>query len=296
MKFVIPFLFAPDEAVAAAPEGETAPAVDSPQPPPVAETAPAVEPEAAPEATTDDAPVESGPPPWAKSLETRFEDPAVRAQVDEYLRTEHQPYLTRIEQERKDALDKSWVFDELNDDPAAALQTIAEQIWGEEKATAIVALVKDGETLEDATAIVEEAEEAETDGEDTLDLSKLPKAVRDAVEFAEAQKATQAAEAEAAAKAEGEAAYKSWLDATTAANPDIVEADLHAYAYAAGGDLEAALASYRTAHPKPEPPKPAASPTLTGGHTTGGIQPTRPHTSLGEAFGAVYDGAAGTAA
>lgn len=278
------------ETEAAAPEGETALPTDAPQPPPVAVEA-SESPVEAPLASSEPEPA-PGPAPWAKSLETRFEDPDVRAQVDEYMRTEHQPYLTRIEQERKEALDKSWVFDELNDDPAEALKTIAEQIWGEEKASAIVALVQEGETLEDATAIVEEAEDAE----DVLDLDKLPKAVRDAVEFAEAQKSTQAAEAEATAKAEGEAAYKSWLDATTAANPDIVEADLHAYAYAAGGDLEAALASYRTAHPKPEPSKPAPSPTLTGGHTTGGIQPTRPHTSLGEAFGAVYDGAAGTAA
>ena len=285
MTFKIPFLFAPDEPVAGgAPEGETAPSTDAPQPPPVAEEAPAA---------TEEAPVaEPGPAPWAKSLETRFEDPAVRAQVDEYMRTEHQPYLTRIEQERKDALDKSWVFDELNDDPAEALKTIAEQIWGEEKASAIVALVQEGETLEDATAIVEEAEEAE----DVLDLDKLPKAVRDAVEFAEAQKAAQAAAAEETAKAEAETTYKAWLDTTTKANPDIMEADLHAYAFAAGGDLDAALASYRTAHPKVEAPKPPPSPTLTGGHTTGGIQPTRPHTSLGEAFGAVYDGAAGTAA
>lgn len=55
-----------------------------------------------PQATPDPAPAAPAPVPaptgpWADKL-TRFEDPATRLAVDEFLRSEIQPYVTRLEQ------------------------------------------------------------------------------------------------------------------------------------------------------------------------------------------------------
>lgn len=228
--------------------------------------------------------------PWAADIAAALEAEDPAAALDEFMRTKQQPYVTKLEAERKEALDKSWLFDTMNEDPVAGLQELAEQVWGPEVATRMLELVSEGATPEEAEAIVE------AEGEATPDLSKLSPEVREAVEFAQSEKAAREAAAAAATESEAQAAieaeYMAWHEKTLKDNPDIVGHDLHAYV-ATHDDMEAGLAAYRAAHPAPE--KPAPPPTI-GGSTTGGIPATRPSGgSFADTMGGIWDQMAGTA-
>lgn len=276
------------ESAAAAPAD--APATGAGAPPP--EAAPAAAPAAAPETPPE--------APWAKDIAAALAAADPAAALDEYMRTKQQPYITKLEQEKAELAGKAWVYDGLNEDPLGTLQEIAAQVWDEDTAGRIAELIDAGEAPE---AAVEQAE-AEKDAKvpekgevlpPELDLSKLPPEVREAVEFAQAEKARREQEAAQAANADALAeatkVYDAWRADVLKDNPDIVEDDLHMYVVGAEGDLDAALARYREVHPAPEVTKPKPSPTLTGGGSTGGIQPTRPASSLGEACGDVFDAA-----
>jgi hypothetical protein len=241
--------------------------------------------------------------PWDADLAAAFTNEDERARFGAFMTEKYAPYVTRVEAERADALNKAWVFDLLNDDPAAAMREIAPQVWPD-MADDIIALVTatadevEGEAAA-AGATPEEAAAAGAAAADTIDLSKLPKEVREAVEFANEQRAAAAAKVvadeEAAATATAAEAYKTWADATLEANPDILAYDLHASVYAAEGDMEAGLAAYRAAHPAPEPAK-TPPPTTIGGGTTGGVAASRPSGgSLADRMGEVWDAMAGTA-
>lgn len=231
------------------------------------------------------APPAAGPAPWAKDLEERFADETVRAQVDDYLRTKQAPYITGLENERKELRDtveeKAWVYDELNgEDPAATLERIAEALYpgtGER----IAELIKAGATPDDA---VEQAE-----GE----AGALPPEVAETVEWAKQRRADEATAAEQKIKADAMASatekLNEWMTPLLAAETDIIQADLLAYV-AASGDMDAAYAAYRDNHPKPGGDTPPA--TLPGGAGYQGDAP-RKYRSVHEAAGAIFDEAFG---
>lgn len=77
------------------------------------------------------APQQATPPatPWAESLGRAFPDEAVRGQVDQYLRSEIQPYVTRREQELGEV---SGVWDNLwnEDTTIPTYLSLAESIYG----------------------------------------------------------------------------------------------------------------------------------------------------------------------
>lgn len=246
-------------AAAAAAQVETPP---SPEPPPAA----------------------AGPAPWAKDLEERFTDETTRAAVDTYLREKQAPYITRLEQERKELRDaveeKAWVYDELNgEDPAATLERIAEALYpgtGER----IAELIKAGATPDSAV------EQAEAE-------SELPPEVAETVEWAKQRRADEATAAEQKAKDDAMASatekLNAWMTPLLAAETDIIQADLLAYV-AASGDMDAAYAAYRENHPKPGGDTPPA--TLPGGAGYQGDAP-RKYRSVHEAAGAIFDEAFG---
>lgn len=238
---------------------------------------------------------EPGPAPWAKTLETSFADEAERSRVDAYLREHHQPYVTKVEQERAAALaqaeeleGKAWVFDDLNADPAAALKDIASKIYGDDAgeriAERIAELVAGGV---DATVATEVAEAEEF---------KLPAEVEDTVKWAKAEQARRAAEdtaaKEAEAMTEATAALEAWTASTLAANPDIKKNALYAYVASNGGDMDGALAAYRADFPAPAK---APAPTVLAGGGGGPVvhESGRRHSSLASAAGAVFDAARG---
>lgn len=264
---------------------------------PVTHAAPDAPDAAVPAVVEAPAPVVEAPAaaPWSAKLEARFTDPAVRAEVDAYLRAEHQPYVTKIETELADAKNKTWVFDGLNsDDPSETLADIVGQVYGEDVADRIIELLNAGETPDDAAAIAN----AEVETGEVADLSKLPPEVRDAVEYAktarEREAAAEVARTEQESLAQATALYDTWRADVLAKNPDVKENALHAYVFAADGDMDQGLANYRADFPAPAAPGKPATPETLGGSTLGGIPASRATSSLGDAFGEVFDGAAGT--
>lgn len=223
-----------------------------------------------------------GPAPWDAWVAEDFEE-SEREKVDAFLRKRYQPYVTKINEEKADAVAKSWVFDRLNEDPTEALREIAAQVYDDDTAERIVELLKAGATVEEATEVAE----TEAAG------GKLDPDVQELVDWAKDSKAREAAQAkadeEAKEIADATEALTKWRDDLVAAEPDIVVADLTAYV-ATLGNFEAAYAAYRAAHPKPEPVVEEPPPTL-GGRSGAGSSPARPASSLAEAAGRVFDAA-----
>lgn len=233
-----------------------------------------------------------GPAPWAKDLEERFTDEEVRSQVDAYLREKQAPYITKLEQERAEFKDKSWVYDELTgEDPVAALKDVASQLFGDDIGSRIGELVEQGATPE---AAVEQAHEED-------ELGTLPEPVRKAVEWAEAEQARRAAEETAAAEQkamdEALAAYDKFLEGLKTSDPDIDHERLHPYVVAYADQLgedgkpigtEGAVAAYRKHYPKPvaTKDKPPATMSRSGASV---IHPTRRPGSIGEIFDKMFD-------
>lgn len=248
--------------------------------------APAVEPEttAAPAAPETPAP---GPAPWAKSLETRFADETVRAEVDAYLREEHQPYVTKVEQERAEALDKARIYDWLDEEPDEALKAIVSAVYDDEAAERVAELIGAGVAPEKAAEVA--GAEAEAAG---VQPAELPEDVKATVEWAKKRQAEESAEAEAKQIEDAGKALKDWHAELVKADPDIKYGALMAYVAAQQGDMDAALAAYRVDFPAPktvvEPPPPKL-----GGHAHGGIEPSRRMGSLAQAAGSVFDAARG---
>lgn len=291
--FPLTFLRLPD-----APEGAAAADAAAPAAAEVDAAAPADAPATgagAPPAQAQETPAA----PWAKDLEATFEDPAVRAQVDAYLREKQQPYITKLEQEKAELEGKAWVFDGLQEDPAATLREVAEQVYDVATADRIVELLEQGKSVEaaEAQAVAEAStpEAAAAKAADQVDLDKLPPEVREAVEFARAEKARREAEATEKtnqdAIAEGMKVYDEWR-AAELAKPEhahVVEAALHAFVHAADGDMAQGLANYLAVFPAPEGVK-AEPPVTLGGSSNGGIRPTRPSSSsVADVFGEIFD-------
>lgn len=249
--------------------------------------APAEVPAAVPEAAP--APVVTPPAaaPWAADIAAALAAADPAAALDTYMREKNQPYVTKLEERAKAAEDKSWLFDQMNDDPVAGLQELAEQVWGPDVATRMLELVTAGVPVEGAQAQAA-SEAAAAAGASTaqavaageaagaVDLSKLPPEVQEAVEFAKAEKAAREAAATAKTEADAQAAieaeYATWHAQVLKDNPDIIADTLHAYV-ASHDDMEAGLAAYRAVYPAPAAAPPPAT---IGGSTTGGIPDTRP--------------------
>lgn len=115
----------PDDTGAAAepPAATTPPEQFTPPPPPPAE----------PAAPTP------GPAPWSSDLESRFQDEAVRTQVDAYLRETWQPRVTKLEQETAPA---RALYQSFQEDPDVALVQAATELYWDTNPDAVRALAK----------------------------------------------------------------------------------------------------------------------------------------------------------
>lgn len=229
----------------------------------------------------------AGTAPWTKDLEERFTDEATRSQVDAYLREKQAPYISKLEQERNEARDKSWVYDELTgEDPAEALKSITSQLFGDEVGDRVAELVLAGADPEEAV------EQAKTE----IDL---PESVRKAVEWAEAQQANAAETAKAAEEQkqmdDAIAAYDTFLEGLKTSDPDIDPDKLHPYVVAYADQLgedgkaigvDGALAAYRNHFPKPEVVKDKPPATVGSGAST--IHPYRRPGTIGQVFDKMF--------
>lgn len=81
---------------------------------------------------------ESGVPPiggpWQADIEANFEDPAVRATVDAFLRSKIQPRMTQLEQQIANTANARQLWEAFQQDPNAAYASITRELWGDELA------------------------------------------------------------------------------------------------------------------------------------------------------------------
>lgn len=98
----------------------------------------------------------SGSGPWATAL-AQF-DEAVRPQVDAFIRTNVQPYVTQLEQAKAGAADAVRLYESFAEAPAETYLHVTEQLFGAEAVDQVIALiagdpVDDGETDLDTTPV-----------------------------------------------------------------------------------------------------------------------------------------------
>lgn len=90
--------------------------------------------------TTPDPTPAAAPPapadgPWSADLAT-FQDPAVRQQVDQLLRTRVQPHVTQLEQQVAASRDAQVLWTDLNADPLGTYVAITQELLGDAAAEA----------------------------------------------------------------------------------------------------------------------------------------------------------------
>lgn len=216
------------------------------------------------------APAVSGP--WANAVTQTFADPAVQAQVDQFMRTHYQPYVTRLENERAAAQQAQQFYDAFQEDAGAAFLSLAEEMFGEEAVDGIVAALGDGESTELNEAL-ETAQETP--------VAQLSPEQQQLLDWAAQQKVAQE---NAERQAQYEADKKAWL-AGDEARKEIDPALFDPFLAAHDGDFEKAAAHYEQFQGrfKPADPNPDPAPA-----TLPGSAPT-PATT--EDFGGSFDAA-----
>jgi hypothetical protein len=229
---------------------------------PGAATPPAPEPVAAqppaPAAPPQPAPVGDGP--WANDIRATFQDPAVQAQVDAFLRSKVQPHVTQIEQQYAPAREL-WQ-DLQGDDSAGTYVAIAEQLYGPEVAQQVAAQLQQQPATPEPTA-----------QPTTPQLSAEDQA---AIDFAKQQRAESLwrTEMDRVLAADGADTLKGY------ANDQVRDAAFAPFVQASGGDFDAALQAFNQWHAvavpqPPAPPAPEAPATLTGDGAPAAIPPTQ---------------------
>jgi hypothetical protein len=189
--------------------------------------------------------------PWSKDLETAFADENVRAQVDAFLRQTVQPHITQLEQATRPNRDAQRLYDAFRENPIETYVAVAQEILPD-KAEQIGALVEgkatpppaSGESEEEESSVLGENENegGEQEGDQEIDLTKLPPEIREIVEERQQSKV--------------KTAYDERLDQLIEDHADDLPKDkegkaifnrdiFHPFVAATGGDFEAALQGYQ---------------------------------------------------
>lgn len=226
-----------------APE-QTAPAVQDQQP-----AAPAV---SAPPA----APVAPPSGPWAADLAAAFPDDTTRTQVDMFLRTKTQPYITQLEQTIASNRDAESLWNDLRDNTVDTYVQITNELYGEAAA---------GKVLETLQSTLNADEVGTLDQQAQAAVSELDPRLAQVIEYVENQ--------------QNEQQYNTLMKQTVDANPDVNEQLLHTFVAAAGGHFPEAVAQYRAFMAQVQPaaaatPAPVAPPVMGSGD--GGSPPNTP--------------------
>lgn len=207
---------------------------------------------------TPAAPSNENPTPWNDDLAQAFTDEAVRAQVDQFLRSTVQPYVTNLEQATQQDRDARRLWEDFNTRPEATFASVARELFPDNADQLLEVLSGQGG----------DPEVPENDPESVdfaIDEDELPESVREAVQYIQDQKQEQA--------------FQSNLARVKADNPDVSVKDELFYPFisAAEGDFDIAIENYKeftkefkeelTAVPDeitPEPETPPAPPVLNG--------------------------------
>jgi uncharacterized protein (DUF924 family) len=220
-----------------------------------------------PAAQPKDAPAAPAPAPssgpWAQDLARTFEDPAIRSQVDQFLRSTVQPYTTKLEQQTQQAEQAMTLWQALEQNPMETYVQMTRELYGEEAANAAIQGINQ--------ALQQQPQQTQQQAPN----QQVPfdPRIQEAVNYYEQQR-----NAELYTQAKSE---------TLAANPDIDPDLFDMYVAGAEGDFQEAVNLYRThaaqwmqkvGTQQQTPETPQAPPVMgsdTGAAPTGDI-PTQP--------------------
>ena len=193
------------------------------------------------------APQEPAPPasdsqssgsPWSSDLETRFEDEAIRSQVDEFLRETVQPHVTKIEQDSATNRDANRLWNDFAEEPIETYVAVTKEIFGDELASRITAAIDPSNEDTDPDPAEETYEwDTDPDPDDGSD-DELDPRVAKAVDIVESQ--------------QREKAWKDALESVEADfkedNPDLEfdEELFTPFVVATEGDFDTAVEAYKS--------------------------------------------------
>jgi hypothetical protein len=203
-----------------APDDRSATPAPDPEP-----TEPAAEPTPAEPVAEPAAP--PSPPatsPWDADLANRFEDPAQREAVNEFLRATVQPYVTRLEQESAGNRNANRLWEDFREQPADTFLSVAQELFGEDRAEELRRIVIE---QDDEKSDVTEPTEYD------VSLDELPPEVREAAEFVRDQKRKEA--------------WSRTIEQVRQANPDLKIKDefFAPFVNATDGDVDLAVQAYK---------------------------------------------------
>lgn len=180
----------------------------------------------APEPTPEPAPASNAP--WAQELASTFADDSIRSQVDEFLRGQIQPYVTKLEQESVQNRDANRLWNDFAEDPYDTYVGVTKELFGDEVALKIASAL---EADDEPDYNPEENDVSDIDPL-AIDEDELPDSVRSAVEYFQQQ--------------QQEAAWAQEMARIQEENPDleIDEKLFDPFVVAADGNFDVAVAGY----------------------------------------------------
>lgn len=208
--------------------------------------------------------------PWADKLSVF--DESTRAQVDAFLRTEVQPYVTRLEQQTSELEAAGQLYNDLQSDPLQTYVDLTHEMLGDEIAEAVIATIRE-------TAASNDAPDADTSPNTDPVVEQMKR------DYIATQEQKEYADALAKAKSK---------------HPDIVEDLFHPFAAATDGDMEAAYQGYKVwleqakqtfGTPEAPPPAPTPAPPTLGSDTANPPAPPtqKQYRNIGEALDDMFD-------
>ena len=177
-------------------------------------TAPAVAP----------APVVANPGPWDADLQLTFDDPNVRAKVDAFMRSKVQPRMTQLEQQLAGSRNAVALFDDLRTRTDDTFVALANEIYGEKGAEAVLTVLQDRLKEAEATAAGEPAPE-----HSVANAPLDPRIEQMLTDYEERRAAD---------------LYEEAMGQAISARPDINPDHLHPFVAAANGDFAVAIGMY----------------------------------------------------
>lgn len=161
--------------------------------------------------------------PWSNDLESRFTDPGVRGQVDEFLRTTVQPHVTRIEQDHAKYQPAHQLYDDLMQNPQDTWLAVTSELYGPEVAERVQELLSQGGEAQAPN----EAQTPET-------APQLSREQQEAIEWANRQRSEQHYSSE----------MHRITEAAKAQNAVIDETSFAPFVAMANGNFDVALQNY----------------------------------------------------
>jgi hypothetical protein len=225
-----------------------------------------------------------GSGPWATKLAATFADESTRSQVDAFLRSEVQPYTTRLEQQLATGRDAMKLWQDLQEAPAETYLSLTSELFGEDAVDQVIELL------------------ASDDDEPTPPPADQPARDPEVEELLNERRQTKAKQAYDAELARVKAERTVDNDGKRVPAPGEVEVidDLfHPFVHAAEGDFNAAYEGYKQYYAQfkaqfapAETPSPAPQPPNTLGSDTA-VAPAPPtqrtHQSIDDALDDIFD-------